>query len=132
MFGYRHSTGITVSIFVYNRGLGHIRREGSVLQAELQESIAGVFRAQQAGQYQSVRELDRGMVTLGNAPNGPLAARARLMVAQNAPERLSTTYITTHRGFFYKIRISYRADPVPQSEQIIQSLLTTLAATLHE
>lgn len=131
-YGYRHPTGITVSIFVYNRGLGYIRRDQGVLQSELQESISGVHQARQLGRYQSAREVERGFVSLGNVPNAPLAALGRLMVAQNSPERPSSIYITTHRGFFYKLRVSYNSDPLPQSEQLIQSLLAVLAATIHE
>jgi hypothetical protein len=132
IFGYDHPLGITATIFVYNRGLGVIQRQLPLLQAELQEALNGVNQAVQVGHYQSARELDRGLATLGTAPVSPLTVRARLMIAQNSPERISSIYITTHRGYFFKIRLSFNQESSPQSDQIIDAFLATLATVIRE
>jgi hypothetical protein len=132
VFGYDHPAGIVATVFVYNRGLGVIQRQLPVLESEVQEAVNGVLQMVQLGRYQSARELDRGTITLSNVPGSPLAVRARLMIAQDSPERLSSIYITTHRGFFFKIRISLHREPSPEIDQIVSAFLATLASSIQE
>lgn len=132
IFGYDHPSGITVTIFVYNRGLGLIQRQLPALQSELGEAVSGVYQAQRAGRYQSARELDRGAGTLSPEPGSPLTAWARLMIAQDGPERMSTIYVTTHRGYFFKVRVSLRRDATPETEGLVGGLLSALSAVVRE
>lgn len=123
---------IALTVYVYNNNEGVIRRDPAVLQQEVRESVNGVYSAVQAGRYQAVRELDGGVVRLGRAPNAPLTFVQRLVITAEGTERPSAIYITTHRGFYFKIRVTAFTGAHAEMEAAIAGLLDQLAAVVVE
>jgi hypothetical protein len=123
---------IALTVYVYNNNEGVIRRDPAVLQQEVRESVNAVYSAVQAGRYQAVRELDGSVVRLGRSPTAPMAFMQRLVITAEGTERPSAIYITTHRGFYFKIRVTAFTGTHAEMDAAIAGLLDQLAAAIVE
>lgn len=130
---YMHrGTGVSVSIFVYNRGLGTIARDTAALTAEVREATNGVRQAVEVGRYQAMREVQTAITRLGSAPTAPVAAMQTLVITAEGAERPSSIYVTTHRGFFFKIRSTYTNGASPAADLALGELLARLGEHVRE
>lgn len=124
---------IAATVYVYRGGVANIQRQPAVLGAQVQTALAGMQQAQQMGRYDAVRELGPvSSTTIGSTPDAPVAAHQRVMITREGTERLSETYVTTHRGFFFKLRISLFVDQSAATDASLRALLDQLGAAIHE
>jgi len=124
---------IAATVYVYRAGVPAIRRDPALLMAQVQGALSGMRQAQQAGRYDAVRELGpASMSAIGSAPNAHPAAYQRVMITREGTELPSETYVTTHRGFFFKLRISLFAEPSATTDRALSALLNQLAQSIHE
>ncbi|MGE3636517.1 MAG: hypothetical protein AB7P00_41820 [Sandaracinaceae bacterium] len=128
---YMHPpTGTSVSVFVYNRGLPSITRNAASVLSEAQEAVSGVRRAVEVGRYQAMRELDTTILPLG--PAQAVTARTRMMITDGGEERASAVYVTTHRGYFLKIRVTFLRGETPEAQRAFEGLLNAIGGVISE
>lgn len=103
-------TEVTADVYVYNNGQAGVRREPAQLLQQLQEVSRGLQMAVQRGIYTSFREVSPPEPwRLGTADG----YRSVCAITRDGQERRSESYVTTHRAYFVKVRVTYqrRADP---------------------
>jgi hypothetical protein len=100
---------VVADVFVYNNAQAGVRRDPALLQQQLQEVSRGLELAVQRGVYTSFREVSPAEPwRLGTADG----YRSTCAVTRDGAELRSESYVTTHRSFFVKVRVTYqrRAD----------------------
>jgi hypothetical protein len=128
---YAAANQMTASVFVYRGGVPNISRDAAVLRGEVERTFTGMQRAVEAGAYQDVRAAgDVELTTFGE--NGPPAAHQRVVIETTEGTRLSETLVTTHRGFFFKVRVTINVEPTPELTHQLNALYVALGRAVVE
>lgn len=132
--GYSAPRG-AVTVFVYDRGLAVIP-EGAASTEIGQELETTILRIQQMlsmGEYQSVEEVVRDVVHVGDTDNGVEAMRSRVdIVTSSGHELRSFVYLTALRGHFVKIRTSSNGLSEEQEVAAIGPILKAVGGVLAD
>jgi hypothetical protein len=124
---------VVATVYIYRGGVADIRREQAILSSEVTRALDGMRRAIEAGRYQAVRAVAPvAMARLGSSATAPPAATQQVMLTENGAEHASETWVTTHRGFFFKVRVSFFTPRNEALDASVRTLLDRLGQATHE
>lgn len=119
---------MSVTFYVYNRGERAPKNAGSpAVEAELDGSEEALRALVMRGLYRRVQRLHRGAVHIGPHP----AQRSSFLITKDTGEVVySDTYLTTYRGYFVKVRCTFRDQNDGSSTASLDRLLRELGGRL--
>jgi hypothetical protein len=130
---YRLSDQAIVSVFIYRRGVPNITRDEAMLRREVEAALTGMERAVVVGRYESVVATSPVQMRRLDPRGGPpLAAYQHVTIRVRGAHQVSETYVTTHRGFFFKVRVTIHVEPTPRIGAAVDRLLVALARIATE
>jgi hypothetical protein len=128
--GYEHESGLAVTLYQFTRGLAVIPVEldSTAVQEEMQHAKSGIEQAVQLGYWQAAKEVESGVVPLGDSPQKALWSRYHL--TENGVTRVSDIYVWSHANTFFKLRCTCRTEDVAPTQAVLHPLLTAFGSPL--
>lgn len=125
---YEHESGLAVTLFQYTRGLAVVPEalDSTALQEEMQGAKDGIQQAAQAGYWQVAKEVESGIVPLGDSSMKALWSQYQLTA--NGMTFASDIYMWSHSNTFFKLRCTCRNDDVRSNQEVLHGLLTALGS----
>lgn len=117
-----------MTLFQYTRGLAVVPEalDSTALQEEMQGAKDGIQQAAQAGYWQVAKEVESGIVPLGDSSMKALWSQYQLTA--NGMTFASDIYMWSHSNTFFKLRCTCRNDDVRSNQEVLHGLLTALGS----
>ncbi len=96
--------GVVASFYIYDHDEKDVRRDDAILLRELARVATGLATAISAGIWDATREVSAPMDA---AFGGARWFRQRFAVTKEGRESFSEAWVTTHKGFYVKVRATY-------------------------
>lgn len=129
---YLSATGLTVTVYLYDRGLPAIADgDSESARDELANAIADIGEAKRRGLWKSVGGGEPKRASLGARPGAPMAWTASFRLGRDdGGEALSDLSVTGRRGEFVKIRCTYLPEDRAACERERAVLMDALGEAL--
>jgi hypothetical protein len=129
-FGY-NASGISLSIYVYDYGLGGIP-DGPDSVALCEQYEGAKREIERGGNYQNVRFRGEVSRPLDAAPQAPRAREAIYEFDRNGVHALSVLWFLAADGYFLKLRLSLRAEVADELDEARTEILSALSEAIAQ
>ena len=101
--GFRHESGLTLTLYQYSLGHKEIPNTlGKLTNTEMKRAVSGIQQAVQAGAWKAARQIDSGESNLGDSSKTALWSRHILELEDF--ELASDTYVWAYNDRIFKVR----------------------------
>ena len=122
---YNSDDGITVTVYVYDRGLKEIPNDltSAVVKEQFKGAKDAIYEAMKLKYYESVKELKSDEGTLGKKDRAPKTLTASFELGTKQGLVLSDIHVTVYENHFIKLRCTRPKDSAEKTQKSLDTLL---------